>query len=56
MELKAEPQALQDLLSDRMYFWEKMVWQSKQNQVVNSQLYQRTTKFLMDNNVDIVFD
>jgi len=56
MELKAEPQALQDLLSDRMYFWEKMVWQSKQNTVVNSQLYRRTTKFLMDNNVDIVFD
>ena len=56
MELKAEPESRQDLLSDRMYFWEKMVWQSKQSQVVNNQLFHRTTKFLLDNNVNILFD
>ena len=50
MELKAEPEARQDLLADRMYFWEKLVWQSRQTQVDNSQLYLRTAQLLMKNN------
>ena len=50
MELKAEPEARQDLLAGRMYFWEKFVWQSRQTQVDNSQLYLRTAQLLMKNN------
>ena len=54
MELKAEPEAGQDLLADRMYFWEMMVWRSRQAQVDRNKLYLRLAQFLVNNNIDVV--
>ena len=33
MELKADPEPGENLLADRMYFWEKLVWQNKEKMV-----------------------
>ena len=51
MELKAKPEGRTDLLSERMFFWEKMVWQSRQTQEEINQLVSRTAKLLTDNNI-----
>ena len=51
MELKAKPEGRRDLLSERMFFWEKMVWQSRQTKEEINQLVARTAKLLTDNNI-----
>ena len=50
MELKAKPEGRRDLLSERMFFWEKMVWQSRQGREEINQLYHRAAQLLTDNN------
>ena len=53
MELKAEPEMKTHLHHERIYFWEKMIWQNKQAMVEKDQLYKLSTQFLLDtiNNV-----
>ena len=51
MELKAKPEGRKDLLSERMFFWERMVWQSRQTRVKLNQLYHRTAQLLTNNNI-----
>ena len=53
MELKAEPVMAENLLSERMYFWEKMVWQEKERIVDLKLLYLRTKQFLEENNINV---
>ena len=48
MDIKAEPEMMQDLAAERMYFWEKMLWQERQYAVEKRELYKKTTQFLMD--------
>ena len=48
MDIKAEPEMKQDLAAERMYFWEKMLWQERQYAVEKRELYKKTTQFLMD--------
>ena len=51
MELKAKPEGRKDLLSERMFFWERLVWQSRQTRVKLNQLYHRTAQLLANNNI-----
>ena len=53
MELKAEPVVGENLLGDRMEFWERMVWQKQERKIELEQLYNRTVNFLTENNVSI---
>merc|ERR1712183_1192488 len=51
MELKAEPEVGENLLADRMQFWEAMVWQEKESRIELQTLYNKITGLLSDNNV-----
>ena len=50
LELKAEPEVGENLLADRMYFWEAMVWEKKENKVEHQNLYNRITELLSQPN------
>ena len=47
MELSAVPHMEQDLLSERMHYWEKMLWEPKQQQIEKRQVYAKATQFLL---------
>ena len=51
MELKAEPEVGENLLEDRMYFWNAMVWEDKENKVELQTVYNRITGLLTGNNI-----
>ena len=51
MELKAEPEVGENLLADRMYFWQAMVWEEKENRIELQTLYNKISGLLSDNNV-----
>ena len=53
MELKVEPEMGENLLSDRTYFWEKMIWEEKERRLDLQLLFLRTKQFLEDNNVTV---
>ena len=53
LELKADPEPGENLLADRMYFWEKLVWQNKEKMVELKTLYQQTIELLANNNINI---
>ena len=53
LELKAVPEPGENLLADRMYFWEKFVWQSKEKLVERKMIYDETIEFLADNDINI---
>ena len=48
MEIKAEPVMKRDLQEERMYFWEKMIWQHEERKVERNQLYYRATQFVFN--------
>ena len=48
MELKAAPEMKTHLHHERVFFWEKMIWQEKQAVVEKDQLYKTSTQFLLD--------
>ena len=48
MELKAAPEMKTHLHHERVFFWEKMIWQEKQAMVEKDQLYKTSTQFLLD--------
>ena len=52
MELKAEPEVGENLLEDRMYFWEAMVWEDKENNIELKTVYNRISGLLADNNIN----
>ena len=43
---KAEPEMKKDIHPERMYFWNKMIWEEKESLVERQQLYHKTTNFL----------
>merc|ERR1719411_407020 len=51
MELKAEPEVGENMLADRMYFWETMVWQEKERSIELKTLYNKISGLLTDNNI-----
>ena len=46
MELKAEPEMKTNLHEERVYFWNKMLWQEREHLVEKNLLYVKTTKFI----------
>ena len=50
MELKAVPEMSQDILSERMYYWDKMLWASKQEDIERKVMYKKATQFLINKN------
>eukprot|EP00090_Calanus_glacialis_P020465 TRINITY_DN3150_c0_g1_i4.p1 TRINITY_DN3150_c0_g1~~TRINITY_DN3150_c0_g1_i4.p1 ORF type:complete len:682 (-),score=113.06 TRINITY_DN3150_c0_g1_i4:149-2194(-) len=50
MELKAVPEMSQDILSERMYYWEKMLWAPKQEDIERKVMYKKATQFLLNKN------
>ena len=40
MDLKSTPEMKKDLNAERMYFWDKMVWEEKEAIVEKKQLFQ----------------
>ena len=49
MELKAVSEMKQDLLPERMQFWERMLWAAKERDIERKATYIRATQFLLDN-------
>merc|ERR1712128_320261 len=49
MELKAVSEMKQDLLPERMQFWERMLWAAKERDITRKATYIRATQFLLDN-------
>ena len=49
MELRADPEMKKNLHQERMFFWDKMLWQEKERAVNRNILYKKATKFLLDN-------
>ena len=47
MELKSEPEMRKQLHKERMFFWDKMVWEEKERLVEKKQLYIMATQFLI---------
>ena len=39
-----------ELEKERMFFWDKMIWNEREKLVEKKQLYQETTKFLINGN------
>ena len=50
MKLSAVPHMEQDLLSERMHYWEKMLWEPKQKEIERKVVYAKATKFLLGGN------
>merc|ERR1712106_388594 len=49
LELKAVPEMKQDLLPERMHFWERMLWAAKEEKIERKAMYIRATQYLLDN-------
>ena len=39
----------QDLLPERMQFWERMLWAAKEEKIERNAMYIRATQYLLDN-------
>merc|ERR1719468_255376 len=48
LEIKAEPEMKKNLHSERMFFWDKMVWAERERIVEKNQLYTKATQFLLN--------
>ena len=48
MDLNSEPEMKQDLFSERMYFWDKMVWEEEEIMIEKKLLYAKATQFLLN--------
>ena len=51
MELKAEPEVGENMLADRMYFWQAMVWDEKERSIELKTLYNKISGLLTDKNI-----
>ena len=49
MELKSEPEMKKHLHKERMFFWNKMIWEERERFIDKKQLYFKTTEFLLNN-------
>ena len=47
MDINANPEMKKDLSNERMFFWDKMLWEAEERKVEKQQLYFKTTQFLM---------
>ena len=48
MDLNANPEMKEDLFSERVYFWDKMIWQEEERMVEKKILYKKATQFLLN--------
>merc|ERR1719384_94502 len=48
MEIKATPEMKKDLHSERMFFWDRMVWAERESMVEKNQLHVKATNFLLN--------
>ena len=48
MELKAKPEMKKQLHKERMFFWNKMIWEKRERLIEKKQLYVKTTQFLLN--------
>ena len=47
MELKSKPEMKKQVQKERMFFWDKMVWEEMERLVEKKQLYIMATQFLL---------
>ena len=50
MELKIQPEMKKNLYAERMQFWNKMLWDEKENEVERKLQYIKATEFLLKKN------
>ena len=50
MELKIQPEMKTNLYAERMHFWNKMLWDEKENEVERKLQYIKATEFLLKKN------
>ena len=48
MDLNSKPEMKEDLFSERMFFWDKMVWAEEERMVEKKLLYTKATQFLLN--------
>ena len=48
MDLNANPEMKEDLFSERVFFWDKMIWQEAERMVEKKILYEKATQFLIN--------
>merc|ERR1712227_488500 len=48
MDLNANPEMKEDLFSERVLFWDKMIWQEAERMVEKKILYEKATQFLIN--------
>ena len=48
MDLNANPAMKEDLFSERVFFWEKMIWEEEECMVEKKILYEKATQFLIN--------
>ena len=48
MDLNANPAMKEDLFSERVFFWEKMIWEEEERMVEKKILYEKATQFLIN--------
>jgi len=48
LDLKSSPEMKRNVQKERMFFWDKMVWEERERLVEKNQLYLRTTQFLLN--------
>ena len=50
MELKALPENGENLLAERMHFWDTMVWANREEVIERKMMYLQATQYLLQNN------
>ena len=48
MDINYKPEMKQDLYSERMFFWDKMVWEAEEIMIEKKLLYAKATQFLLN--------
>ena len=48
MDLNANPEMKEDLFSERVLFWDKMIWQEAERMVEKKILYEKATQFIIN--------
>ena len=51
MELRATPVMGENLLAERMEFWEKMLWAGREDMIERKIIFNKATQYLLNNNL-----
>ena len=49
LDLSATPQMRQDLAAERMFFWNKMLWAEREQEVELRVIYKKASQFILEN-------